>query len=483
MGNTIASFFQEEDEEEEEQERLKKWRPAGALQHRTAAAKKKDQAQDDDSDASGHDTDDGDADSSARGDDESSAGDATPRSGGGDEVKSKGSEKGKESSDDSDAEDVGALQVQEAVTSKQKFIVKMDFEPLLSLHEALEKEIDEPAKLWETSKASKKTQRAERAALESVQATHRNKAKLLADWMAEMELEECTLLEAAVELNMDSSLIRYAITSCKRFEVDQEDQVKKTLLLHVLECMESDIETVKEVLDKLVIFDVDQNDLKAAVEASGGELRFKEANGVHLLERVDVQAEVRVQRALEKEKKLQEKEAKQKAKARRSRKSKTDDEGSDESSSCSDDEHDVKTALNREAEKKALAFRRLQVQRKIEEFLNLYTRGQNLQKINSKGQRYNRRVYVDTNRRALVIQGASGARFFPFVNMKEIDIDTHTSKEGQLETQVICAMEKGGRIYKELILCFSDQQKASMFVNCLTLFSQALRAAAAAGKK
>jgi len=482
MGSYIASFFQEEDEEEEEQERLKKWRPEGAAQSRGAAAKKKAQVHDDDSDASGHDSDDGDADSSARGDDdESSQGDASPRSGGGDDVKSKGSDKGKESSDDSETEDSGALQVQEAVAAKQKFVVKMEFQPLLSLHESLEKEVDEPAKLWETSKASKKTQRAERAALESVQAAHREKAKLLADWMAEMELEECTLLEAAVALNLDSSELRYAITSCRRFEVDTEDKVKKTLLLQVLECMESDIETVKEVLDKLVVFDIDQNDLKAAVEASGGELRFKEANGVHLLERVDIQAEMKVQRALEKEKKLAQKEAKQKAKARRGRRKK-DDEEEEGSSSSSDDENDGKTALNREAEKKALAFRRLQVQRKIEEFLNLYTRGQNLQKINSKGQRYNRRVYVDTNRRALVIQGASGPRFFPFVNMKEIDLDTHTSKEGLLETQVICAMEKAGRIYKELILCFSDQQKASMFVNCLTLFSQALRAAAA-GKK
>mmetsp|Transcript_44457 Transcript_44457/g.85514 ORF Transcript_44457/g.85514 Transcript_44457/m.85514 type:complete len:476 (-) Transcript_44457:41-1468(-) len=475
MGNTIAPFFQEEDEEGEEQERPKRRWPAVAQQHRTAAAKTNAQTLDDDSDASGHDT--------ARGnDDESSVGVATPRSGGGDEGKSKGSDEDKDSSDDSEVEGVGAFQVQETVTSKHKFVVKMEFGPLFSLHEALEKELDKPAKLWQTNKASKKTQRAERAALESVLAARRDKAKLLADWMAKMELEECMLLEAAVALNVDSSELRYAITSSKKFEVDQEDKVKKTLVLQLLECMESDIETVKDVLDKHVVHGVDLNDLKAAVEASDGELHFKEANGVHLLERVDIHAEMGVQRALEKEKKLHEKGAKQ-VKARRSWRSKKDDKGSDESSSSSDNDTDVKSVLNREAEKKALALRRLQVQRKIEEFLNLYTRGQNLQKINSKGQRYNRRVFVDINRRALVIQGASGPRFFPFINMKEIDIDTHTSKEGQLETQVTCAMEKTGRVYKELILCFSDQQRASTFVNCMTLFSQALRAAAAVGKK
>jgi len=62
--------------------------------------------------------------------------------------------------------------------------------------------------------------------------------------------------------------------------------------------------------------------------------------------------------------------------------------------------------------------------------------------------------------------------------MKEVDIDTHTTKEGRVETHVICAMEKSGRIYKELILAFPDQVKANNFVNCLTLFSLALRSTA-----
>merc|ERR1712187_692719 len=134
-----------------------------------------------------------------------------------------------------------------------------------------------------------------------------------------------------------------------------------------------------------------------------------------------------------------------------------------------------KGSTNREAERKALAFRRVQVQRKIEEFLKVYTKGQNLTKINNKGKRYHRRVYVDTTRKSLVVQGASGPKFFPFASMKEVDIETRTTKEGRVETLVICAIEKGGRITKELKLSFPDQARANTFVNCVTLFSLALR--------
>merc|ERR1711979_125510 len=123
----------------------------------------------------------------------------------------------------------------------------------------------------------------------------------------------------------------------------------------------------------------------------------------------------------------------------------------------------------------ALAFRRIQVQRKIEDFLKSYTRGQNLTKINAKGKRYHRRVYVDTAKKSLVVQGASGPKFFPFASMKEVDIETRTTKEGRMETLVICAIEKSGRIVKELNLAFPDQARANTFVNCLTLFSHALR--------
>merc|ERR1712050_448868 len=96
---------------------------------------------------------------------------------------------------------------------------------------------------------------------------------------------------------------------------------------------------------------------------------------------------------------------------------------------------------------------------------------------------YHRRVYIDTTRKSLVVQGASGPKFFPFVSMKEVDIETHTTKEGRVETLVICAIERGGRIVKELNLSFPDQAKATTFVNCVTLFMLALRSGAGGGGK
>merc|ERR1719311_1950951 len=105
----------------------------------------------------------------------------------------------------------------------------------------------------------------------------------------------------------------------------------------------------------------------------------------------------------------------------------------------------------------------------------------NLVKINAKAKRYHRRVYVDTKKQALVVQGAGGPKFFPFASMREVDLETRTTKEGRVETLVIIAIEKGGRIVKELNLAFPDQGKANTFVNCMTLFSLALRQARTKG--
>ena len=82
---------------------------------------------------------------------------------------------------------------------------------------------------------------------------------------------------------------------------------------------------------------------------------------------------------------------------------------------------------------------------------------------------------MDTTKKSLVIQGASGPKFFPFVQMREVDLETRTTKEGRIETLVVIAIEKGGRIVKEVNLAFPDQNRAITFVNCLTLFSLALR--------
>lgn len=473
MGVVFSLFSQEEDVEEEEQERLKRWRPA-AEHVQLAALRRKKQAKtsEDSEDGSAGHPDDQSASSAAGPDSESSADDHSNK--GDVEVRSKGSDDGESSTSNSEKEEEQAVEVHDDMRRKKTVVVRMEFDPLLSLHEPLEKSIEEPAQLWANMKRSKKVEREERSVLDSAIVHNRGKAKAVADWMAENEFEDCNLFEVAAGLGEDPDELRYAITACKRFEVDEESTVHKTFLQRVFDAMESDIETVNEVLEKLAVYEADEEDIKDAVEKSGGELRLKLANHIQLLERVDLQAELRHQRALEKNQRLKEKEEKRKARAKRGRKAiqQEDEEDDDDDSS---EEGGGGSLLNKDAERKALAFRRLQVQQKIEEFLKIYTRGQNLQKINARGRRYNRRVYVDTTKRALVIQGARGPSFFPFVNMKEIDIDTSTNKDGRVETHVICAMEKAGRIYRELILVFPDQQKANTFVNCLTLFSQALR--------
>uniref|UniRef100_A0A7S1L143 Uncharacterized protein n=1 Tax=Alexandrium catenella TaxID=2925 RepID=A0A7S1L143_ALECA len=366
-------------------------------------------------------------------------------------------------------------------------VVHMEFEPLLSLHEPLGALLEEPAEIWANAKNTKKQSRVERAAVEDALAANRNKAKAVAQWMAEMGLEDAMLNEAADAVEEEPDELRYALNASKHFEVDDRDVVvRKTLLQSILDVMDSDIETVQEVIDKLVNHEADEEMIRKAVNDSGGELRLKVANGIELIEHVDIEAETKQRRLEDKEQRLKAKEEKRKSGRKRrkgslasrfSRNSGDSAESEGDESSSESDEGTGNTQ-NREAEKKALAFRRLQVQRKIEDFLWLYRNGQNLQKINSKGRRYNRRVYIDTAKRALVIQGTSGPSFFPFINMKEIDIDTHTTKEGRVETHVICAMEKNGRIYKELVLAFPDQAKANNFVNCMTLFSLALRSAA-----
>merc|ERR1719204_1983055 len=190
--------------------------------------------------------------------------------------------------------------------------------------------------------------------------------------------------------------------------------------------MESDIETVAEVVDKLE--DVVAEAVKQAVKASMGELRLKTASEIDLIEHVDIEAEQKLQRAEEKEQRQKAKEERAKAKAKKKKgKGQDKEEEEEEEEESSTDDEEGANGINREAERKALAFRRVQVQRKIEEFLRIYTKGQNLTKINAKGKRYHRRVYIDTTRKSLVVQGANGPKFFPFASMKEVDIETRTT--------------------------------------------------------
>mmetsp|Transcript_70511 Transcript_70511/g.111464 ORF Transcript_70511/g.111464 Transcript_70511/m.111464 type:complete len:287 (+) Transcript_70511:2-862(+) len=281
-----------------------------------------------------------------------------------------------------------------------------------------------------------------------------------------MNLEDCLLAELSQGVAEDPDELRFALEQSRRFVVDDDHVVEKTVVQRVFDVMESDIETMTEILNKLG--GATEADVRAAVKDSLGELKIRVANDIELIERVDPEEEQRAKREEEKVLRMKEKMAKKKELQKRRKRNKKEEDGEDSDSSEELGGQDA-------AEKKALAFRRLQVQIKIEEFLKSYTRGQNLVKINARGKRYARRVYVDTAKRALVIQGANGPKFFPFAAMKEVDLETRTTKEGRVETLVICAIEKEGRIVKELTLAFPDQAKASTFVNCVTLFSLALR--------
>lgn len=474
MGN-IWGGNNEEEKEEQDDEKLRRWRPALDQQQLGAYKRKKNQHKGNDS------SDEGSAGGSDGGSVASSASklesDSEHSSGEGDDKsdKSGGSEKKDGSSDDDDDSDEEEGEEHELVRKdiekkKKKMLFRMNFDPLLSLHEPLEEDLEEPAKVFAGQKKKRRVLRAERAALDNAMTEYRKQAKQVAEWMLDTGSDDCQLHDVAQALGHDADELRYALTQCRRFTVSEDGIVERTLLQRILDVMETDMETLNEVVDKLM--DVTSEQVKEAVAQSIGELRLKVAQEIDLIEHVDLEKEQRLALEQEREKRAEEKEESRRLKARRGRKAQQQEEEHEESSSSSSgDENNV----NREAERKALAFRRVQVQRKIEDFLKAYTKGQNLTKISAKGVRYHRRVYIDTARRALVVQGASGPKFYPFASMKEVDIETRTSKEGRVETLVICAIAKRGRIVKELNLAFPDQAKANTFVNCITLFSMALR--------
>eukprot|EP00927_Polykrikos_kofoidii_P040822 TRINITY_DN34824_c0_g1_i1.p1 TRINITY_DN34824_c0_g1~~TRINITY_DN34824_c0_g1_i1.p1 ORF type:complete len:484 (+),score=118.78 TRINITY_DN34824_c0_g1_i1:199-1650(+) len=480
MGNVplFGGHQADEDDEQTEQD-LARWRPAGETHHQHASIRRR-KAESKSSDSS-----DGESHGGApSADSESVASSASKPEGSvdsdGDKSKDDDEEKKSEGSKDEDMEssaDGSEAQMDaEAVTKKsdsrrnKKWVPKTEFEALLTLHEPLSIVVEEPAEILANEKKRGRTGFSGKAVLENINTSCRNKAKSAVGWMMERGYEECGLRELATAMGEDPDELRYALEHSGRFIVDTDGMVKKAPLQVIYDAMTNDIEAMDEVLDRMR-GSMTAEDVKVAAESSGGELRLKNSGGIDLLEMVDLEAEDRLFRAEEKEMKLRAKEAKAKLKMRRGRKQQSEEESS---SSSSDDNVGGR---NKDAERKALAFRRLQVQRKIEEFLKSYTKGQNLVKINAKQKRYHRRVYVDTTKKALVVQGASGPKFFPFASMREVDIDTQTTKEGRVETLVICAIEKGGRIVKELTLSFPDQAKANTFVNCVTLFATALRSA------
>ncbi|CAE7881488.1 unnamed protein product [Symbiodinium microadriaticum] len=512
MGNGIFGGRNDDEEEEAaEQKALEKWRPE--LFGHGSVTVKKFQAQSDPETRETREKEIVRAEEEEEAADEDEAQDQEKGS------QQEGSHKegaGSDSEDGFDPEEEAAAKRDEA-RRRKKIIVRMEFEPLLSLHEPLGATVEEPAEIFSVGKGGKRNKRLEEAALEDAKVAYRAKSKVAAGWLLEMGLEDCLLAELAQGVGEDPNELRFALEQSKRFIVDDDLVVEKTLVQKVFDVMESDIETMTEVLNKLG--EAEEAGVRLAVRDSLGELKIRVANDIELLERVDPEEEQRARREEEKVQRAKEKmERKKELQKRRTRPRSLHGQcfmhlphlptGASEASKCGllrisvhgsedvlaetrlpclqgrkgEEEQEAESESSDEdggpqdvADKKALAFRRLQVQIKIEEFLKAYTRGQNLVKINAKGRRYARRVYVDTAKRALVIQGANGPKFFPFASMKEVDLETRTTKEGRVETLVICAIEKDGRIVKELTLAFPDQSKASTFVNCVTLFSLALR--------
>merc|ERR1719271_487716 len=301
----------------------------------------------------------------------------------------------------------------------------MEFEPILDLIDDVEVEdFDEPADLIQTSGLVQK--------MLQQMAEEKKDVELPRELADQLEIDEDRLLDA-VAVAGDVVL--------ELHEDEDGNQVFEKALAQKIweEILDNDGEPVR--MDDLVMsLDTTEDEIETAVETSFGMLELEKKKKMTLV-RARPNAKDLLDRAVR-------------------------DDGEDEAV--------------REAEARAVEFRRIQVQRKSEDFLRQYTRGQNLIKIVG-GKRYHRRVYIDTGRKSLVVQGANGPKAYEFAHMREVDMESRTTKEGRLETLVTIAMEKNGRIYKELTLSFPDQQKGNTFVNCLSLFAMALRKPAGDG--
>lgn len=408
--------------EDAAQQALSKWRPRQGefqlnQQKKKGGAEEQD-GEDDDDDASG------DAESVASGS-EKGKGAASDHS----------SEKSDEDEDDDEDADADNEKMQRTI---KKVICQMEFEPLLAVEDGAVGDMVDPADLLKDGGKKKRRRRRgrpggmdEKVAVEWVR-------KIL-DHMKEEHKDVELPDEAAVALETDAKVILEAVEVAGPgiLDIHEDDEgnkvLEKTLAQKIIdEINDSDEDTLrlKELCDLL---DCDEDEVVEAVENSDGCLVKMDKKRGALIRKV------------------------------------CDLIDADQLDDSDDD------GAAKEADKRAMEFRREQVQRKVEEFLMVYSKGVNLTKVATNGKRYHRRVYVDTAKKSLVIQGASGPKMFAFATMRDIDMETRTTKEGRTETLVIIALERGGRIVRELTISFPDQHKGNQFVNCLSLFSMALR--------
>merc|ERR1711879_129344 len=104
-----------------------------------------------------------------------------------------------------------ARAAKDADRRKKKIIVRMEFEPLLSLHEPLSTLLEEPAQLFAGGKRGNKNKAKEQAALEDANANYRAKAKAVASWMTDVGLEDCLLQELATAIGEESEELRFGL--------------------------------------------------------------------------------------------------------------------------------------------------------------------------------------------------------------------------------------------------------------------------------
>merc|ERR1719387_3209012 len=136
-----------------------------------------------------------------------------------------------------------------------------------------------------------------------------------------MGLDDCLLKELAQSIGEDPDELKYALIQSNRFTVDEDGVVKRTMLQKIFDVMESDVETFKEVLEKLVLELQEEEDtveaqMRDAIRGSMNELRLKNAQDVELLEHVDLEAEAAEAREEEKEQRAREKEMRNRKKMR-----------------------------------------------------------------------------------------------------------------------------------------------------------------------
>ncbi|CEL94233.1 unnamed protein product [Vitrella brassicaformis CCMP3155] len=149
-------------------------------------------------------------------------------------------------------------------------------------------------------------------------------------------------------------------------------------------------------------------------------------------------------------------------------------------------------------------FLKVQVQRQMEEFVRTYTPGVMLQKLVGSHAYYRRRVYLDMDRRALVLQGAKGASRYPFSEMMEVTLDNRETIQEQGQRRGSVIIQRRGsvtrsRTYvesvvtvnmrrvpgllqkKKLVLVFPTAQKATDFAACVNFLASTLNPHKGAG--